>query len=402
MTASSPTLQTRKHTRTHAAKPEKPMSLRPKGKPKSQQKPTTSKSDARERSPGEGEIGNEDQDSAYTGEDRESDKDERKDAYDSDTLDKDDFPVGAKRKRNASGSVLNPSRSAKKTKTAAFQKRKAKSKKNEDRDEDEPDDLNLKDGQEVIGVVVQAPKTGQGASFLLSVMIVSGSFKLHEPVYRQAENEWKAFVEAMTDRITEADPQVPPLPPKDLIHRIYRDVRFSNDKTPYKGHFSASFSRSGRKGIWAKLQPGGESIVAAGSWCPARNELMNIRTNIQRRAGADRLREVISAPEFVAYFGEPQPSHDSSRQSIFGREDELKVAPKGIDKNHRDLDLLKCRSFAVVYRFSDDEVLAEDFAERVGQVVRVMRPFVHCLNDMMTVTVADADDEGSNGSAETD
>ena len=45
-----------------------------------------------------------------------------------------------------------------------------------------------------------------------------------EPVYRQAEKEWKAFIEEFTDRIVEADPQIPHLPPKDVIHRIYRDV----------------------------------------------------------------------------------------------------------------------------------------------------------------------------------
>lgn len=93
---------------------------------------------------------------------------------------------------------------------------------------------------------------------------------LLEPVYRLAEKEWKDFIEVFTDVLVEADPQIPYLPPKDVIHRIYRDVsrqvlpwprpsvtslvsqvRFSNDKTPYKTGFSASFSRSGRKGIFA-------------------------------------------------------------------------------------------------------------------------------------------------------
>ncbi|KAF5331907.1 hypothetical protein D9611_008895 [Ephemerocybe angulata] len=73
----------------------------------------------------------------------------------------------------------------------------------------------------------------------------------HEPVYRVAEQEWKVFVEALTDSLMEVDPEIPPLPPKDVIHRIYRDIRFSNDKTPYKRGFSASLSRSGRKGIFA-------------------------------------------------------------------------------------------------------------------------------------------------------
>lgn len=89
-----------------------------------------------------------------------------------------------------------------------------------------------------------------------------------EPVYRLAEKEWKDFVESFTDVLIEADSQIPYLPPKDVIHRVYRDVRhytflmlsplipllqvrFSNDKTPYKTNFSATFSRGGRKGIFA-------------------------------------------------------------------------------------------------------------------------------------------------------
>ena len=87
-------------------------------------------------------------------------------------------------------------------------------------------------------------------------------------MFRQAENEFKLFIEKLTDLFTAVDPQIPELPPKDVIYRIYRDVsphlsekahlavkimqvRFSNDKTPYKTNFSATFSRSGRKGIFA-------------------------------------------------------------------------------------------------------------------------------------------------------
>lgn len=72
-----------------------------------------------------------------------------------------------------------------------------------------------------------------------------------EPVFRLAEKEWKDFVEEFTLALTEVDPQIPVLPPNDVVHRIYRDVRFSNDKTPYKTYFSASFSRTGRKGPFA-------------------------------------------------------------------------------------------------------------------------------------------------------
>ncbi|KAG6906728.1 hypothetical protein DXG01_012418 [Tephrocybe rancida] len=366
MAASTP--QTR--TRTGATKREKysPLKSRTKAKSKSTSRQPSSSSD-------------DDQDDEYQAQD---DNDEvqggegsEDNAYVSDAIDEDDFVIGTKRKRGASSS----SRSPKKSTTASSQKKKVKTKKNRD-DEDE-DELELEDGQEVVGVVIQAPKTGQ------------------EPVYRQAENEWKAFIEALTEHVTETDPQVPPLPPKDLIHRIYRDVRFSNDKTPYKKGFSASFSRSGRKGIWAgsfsnpmpretdaiapihsAVKPGNESILAAGLWCPGRNELANIRGNIQRPAGADRLREVLSNPTFVEFFGEPRPAKDGARQSVFGMDDELKVAPKGVDKTHS---------------FLDGEVLAENFAEKVSEVVGVMRPFVHCLNDMMTVAPDDSEEGTGSG-----
>jgi len=79
------------------------------------------------------------------------------------------------------------------------------------------------------------------------------------------------------------------------------------------------------------------------------------------------------------------------RSSIFGRDDELKVAPKGIDKSHPDIDLLKCRSFAVVYRFMDVQVLAPDFKEELAKVAKVAQPFNRCLNDMITLPVADDD-----------
>ncbi|KAG8872557.1 hypothetical protein FRC20_009408 [Serendipita sp. 405] len=102
-------------------------------------------------------------------------------------------------------------------------------------------------------------------------------FKLHEPVYRQAEKEWNDFVDAFTTTLTEVDDEIPHLPPKDVIHRIYRDVRFSNDKTPYKSNFSASFSRTGRKGTFSHLSPNGGSFFAAGVWCPGKNELDQIR-----------------------------------------------------------------------------------------------------------------------------
>ncbi|KAI0942836.1 hypothetical protein AcW1_002611 [Taiwanofungus camphoratus] len=368
------------------------------------------------------------------------DEDEDEASLHSDALDdEDDYGAGAKRKRSSQ------SRSPVKAKSKASPKKSSPRKKRKTESEEDDDDLDLKEGQEVVGVVVQAPKTGQVPPGQISrntfeflsqlkkpecndrewcrdalrldlvhILIIPSPlrFKLHEPVYRLAEKEWKDFVEVFTDLLVDVDPQIPHLPPKDVIHRIYRDIRFSNDKTPYKRGFSASFSRGGRKSIFAHYHislftlysaiiPGGQSLIGAGSWCPGKNELATIRTNIMR--SSSRLRQVISAPDFVKFFGKPKPHPKGERQSIFGMEDELKTAPKGVEKTHKDIDLLKCRSFCVVHRFMDSEVLAPNFKESLCEVVRVMQPFVHCMNDLMTIQDADSDsDDGGASDDEAD
>ncbi|KAF8752309.1 hypothetical protein RHS01_08004 [Rhizoctonia solani] len=264
-------------------------------------------------------------------------------------------------------------------------------------------------GTIIVGKVVQAPETGRVPEgqisqntfdFLLNLQDPEKNdrewFRLHEPVYRLAEKEWVAFVDAWVTTLVEVDDQIPPLPPKDIIHRIYRDV------SPIYGA--------------DHIQTWGGSLVAAGVWCPGKNELQTIRNVIQRNH-ARRLREIIAKPSFVKYFGAPEPlatkGKERQRQSIFGAEDELKVAPAGVKKDHpngidemdctlsRDIDLLKCRSFAVIHRFTDAQVLKKDFLEKILKPVLVeVRPFVHCLNDYMTLSPDEASVPGSSSSSD--
>ncbi|KZS89487.1 hypothetical protein SISNIDRAFT_458689 [Sistotremastrum niveocremeum HHB9708] len=297
-------------------------------------------------------------------------QDESVEEIDSDNLDEDEnFREGKKRKRVVAGRGRGTPKSTPK-----------KKRKVEDQ-EDDDDDENVM----IVGRVVQAPTTGKVPPGQISKNTLGFLENLKDPkcndqpVYRQAEQEFKDFITEFTDSLIAADPQLPALPPKDVIHRIYRDVRFSNDKTPYKTGFSASFSRSGRKGIFAGFKPGG-SLLAAGTWCPAKNELSCIRHNIlHSRTLRERLRSTISDPSFIQYFGPPTKHPKGERQSIFGAEDELKNAPKieGVTKDHKDIDLLKLRSLAVSCRFTDSEVLAPTFKDDICKIVTILRPFVH-------------------------
>ncbi|KAG2006766.1 hypothetical protein CC2G_014512 [Coprinopsis cinerea AmutBmut pab1-1] len=142
-------------------------------------------------------------------------------------------------------------RTPKATKSKYFSPRKkaSSSKAKDEGDDEEFDDVDLKEGQEVVGTVVQAPTTGRvppgrisqnTLDFLTHLKDPACNdrtwFRLHEPVYRVAEKEWKDFVEKWQEELIEVDPQIPQLPTKDVIHRIYRDV------SVHLGYFAASES----------------------------------------------------------------------------------------------------------------------------------------------------------------
>ncbi|KAI9633604.1 uncharacterized protein MKK02DRAFT_28411 [Dioszegia hungarica] len=335
-------------------------------------------------------------------EDEDEDMDEDEEDEDESDVDSDDLDGGGSKSKRKRGTPKKGS-ATKKVKVESGKKGKVAGKTRVDGFEDDEEDdmeVELEEGQEVAGRIYPAPKTGQvppgrisqnTLNFLKNMQIPERNdrdwFRSHEPAFRQAEKEWQAFVGLVQLKMHEADSQVPILPPKDLIHRIYRDVRFSSDKTPYKRSFSLSTSRSGRKGVFAgyhlSLCPNDKSILAAGVWCPAKTEMQTIRHHLLNTP--ERFRDVIGSEAFVDMFGPASPGKKGERRNVFGHEDALKVAPKGVDKGHKDIDLLKLRSVAVVKHFTDEEVLDLDFQETVKNVVNVMTPFVHLLNDFISL-----------------
>ncbi len=159
---------------------------------------------------------------------------------------------------------------------------------------------------------------------------------------------------------------------KKSLFRIYRDVRFSKDKSPYKIHWSGGFHRAGklrRGGYYFHLQPGGNSFIGGGFWAPNKEDLQRIREAIA--ADPDEMRDLITAPDFIKTFGELEG-------------EKLKTAPKGFSKDHPALDLLRYKQFIMGTNFSDKEVLAPDFAKKADATFRAMRPFFDYMSDVLT------------------
>jgi len=162
---------------------------------------------------------------------------------------------------------------------------------------------------------------------------------------------------------------------KFKLYRIYRDVRFSKDKTPYKTHFSGSYSRKGkhlRGGYYLQISPE-ESFLAGGFWAPEKDDLLRIRKEIEM--DDTEFREILNAKEYKQYFG-----------GEF-RGDELKTAPKGFDKTHPAIDLIRKKGYIAVRNFSTDEVLADNFLEEVAISFTALRPFFDLFSDVLTTNL---------------
>jgi len=159
---------------------------------------------------------------------------------------------------------------------------------------------------------------------------------------------------------------------KMQIFRIYRDVRFSKDKTPYKNHFSAWFSRTKpalRGSYYLHIQPGGNSFVEGGFWEPNAPDLLRIRKEFEM--DDSEIKAIASNPKFIEYFGEL-------------RGEGVKTSPKGFDKNHPAIELIKKKQFLLVRNFTDKEVLSKNFKEEVIATFEAMRPFFDYMSDVLT------------------
>ena len=161
---------------------------------------------------------------------------------------------------------------------------------------------------------------------------------------------------------------------KMQIFRIYRDIRFSKDKTPYKDYLSAWFTRTKpflRGSYYLHISPG-DSFIEGGFWEPDKDDLLRIRRELE--LDASELTAIEGDPEFKKYFGK-----------IEG--EELKTAPKDFDRNHPAIGYIRKKQFLMIRRFTDDEVLNKNFKEEVLKTYHAMRPFFDYMSDVLTTNL---------------
>lgn len=192
-------------------------------------------------------------------------------------------------------------------------------------------------------------------------------FNEHKPTYKKQHENVKQFFSDVQGELSKNDSIE-----AHKIYRIYRDVRFSKDKSPYKKHFSGYFSREKpllRGGYYLHIEPGNNTIVGGGFFAPNADDLKRIREEFSY--DPSEFRAIINAPKFIETFGE-----------LHG--DELKSAPRGFDKNDPAIDLLRKKQFIAFKKFSDKEVSSPKFIEEVINVYTNIRPFFDYMSNVLT------------------
>ncbi|PWJ42359.1 DUF2461 domain-containing protein [Sediminitomix flava] len=190
--------------------------------------------------------------------------------------------------------------------------------------------------------------------------------------YQKVKKEFESVIQEVIDGLSLIDESIADQEPKKCIFRIFRDVRFSKNKTPYKTNFGAFISKEGRKshfgGYYLHLEPG-KCMIAGGSYMPEAEALKKIRQEIDYNA--DDFLSILNNKDFSSNYG-----------GLVG--DQLKTAPKGYPKDHPQIELLRFKSFIVSKSVSDKDILAISVDDLVQQF-SILKPF----NDFLNVAIKD-------------
>ena len=195
-------------------------------------------------------------------------------------------------------------------------------------------------------------------------------FKKHITTFRTAESNVKLFYSQLYDQLNNVDSI-----DNFKVFRIYRDVRFSKDKTPYKTHFSGSFHRTKpelRGGYYLHLAPNNESFIATGFWNPNKENLMRLRKEFE--TDAEDIRAIIAEPRFKAVWGPLEG-------------DELQSAPRGFDKQHPNIDLIRKKQFIFSKKYTDKEVFSDQFTQNVLDSFKAIRPYFDYMSSVLTTNL---------------
>ncbi len=181
--------------------------------------------------------------------------------------------------------------------------------------------------------------------------------------YEIARDNFSSFIEELILDIQKIDNFITDATPKNTIFRIFKDVRFSKNKDPYKTHFGAAISKGGRKseypGYYIHIKPNGGTFIGGGIYHAQPSVLKSIRNEIAYNA--QNFDELISNKDFVKAFGELEG-------------DKLSRPPKGFDKEHPAIEHIKRKDFLMIHQVEDKLITQPNFNRYCLEQFAKMRP----------------------------
>jgi len=196
-------------------------------------------------------------------------------------------------------------------------------------------------------------------------------FDINRDRYQECRKKLLFLTGLLIQEVGKFDAEIDIQDPKDCVFRIFRDVRFSNDKTPYKTNMGTFIAKGGRKsisaGYYLHIQPGA-SFVGGGSYSPPADALKAFRTEIFDQS--EEFKKLIYAESFRKVYPDLY-------------DDKLKTAPKGFPKDFPDIDLLKYKSYVVTSTISDAEVANDAFVEKIISSMKELYPVNRFLNSAL-------------------
>jgi uncharacterized protein (TIGR02453 family) len=196
-------------------------------------------------------------------------------------------------------------------------------------------------------------------------------FEKNKDKYLAAKQNIEDLVNGLIKSISTFDKKIAGLTAKDCVFRIYRDVRFSKNKDPYKTNLGASINAGGKKamtaGYYIHIQPG-ESFLAGGMWMPPADELKKVRQEIAYNL--KDFQKILNDKKFKRVF----KGLDESKEYKLAR------PPKGYEKDHPAVELLKFNSYIVWTKYNDKDVLSKNFLKKVADDAKTMKPLIQFLN----------------------
>ncbi|MCC6329373.1 MAG: DUF2461 domain-containing protein [Acidobacteria bacterium] len=189
-------------------------------------------------------------------------------------------------------------------------------------------------------------------------------FTANKKLFEEANTNIIALTDQLIGRVAKFDADVAGLDPKACVFRIYRDVRFSKDKSPYKTNLGAFIAPGGRKamspGYYFHIQPG-MFFSAAGKYMPDSAETLKIRNAIANHT--KEFRKIVEAKKFLERFGD-----------FHG--ERLSRPPKGFAADHEAIEYLKLKSFTVGQEFKESDAVSADYPKMLAESFKAAYPLV--------------------------